>query len=82
MSRKDKEKKVKKVKKYASGIEDRIKQVTQIKPPELDKMFVRENDEKVDHWRPLWRTDWKSISEQRRLEKRHNRPKRPKKRFF
>ncbi len=82
MGKKDKDKKVKKVKKYASGVEERIKQIGQIRPQELDKTLVRENEEKADHWRPVWRTSWMSIREERRKKQRHNRPKRSKRRFF
>jgi len=83
MSRKKKEKQ-KKLKKFPSKakVDERVKSIMQLSPSEGADEFKKENDVKIDHWRPLWKTDWKSISEQRRLEKRHNRPKRPKKRMF
>ncbi|MBI2147081.1 hypothetical protein HYU19_01230 [Candidatus Woesearchaeota archaeon] len=79
-----KKEKAKKIKKFPSKakVEERVKSIMQLTPSEGAEEYKKENDGKIDHWRPVWRTDWHSISEQRRLEKRHNRPKKPKKRAF
>lgn len=73
-----------KIKKYTPKVskEERIKQIGQITPPELDKKTVREDESRFDRWRPLWRNDWKSIAEKRRVKKKHNRPKKSKKKLF
>ncbi len=73
-----------KVKKYTAkvSVEDRIKQINSIKPPEMDKQAIRENEQQFEHWRPLWRNDRRSLSEKKRVEKRGNRPKRPKQKRF
>ena len=85
MSKKKKKKNKKvKPKKYTPKVskDERIKQINQIQPPELDRKFIKENDEGAERWRPMWRNDWKSIAEKKRLTKRHNRPKQPKKKVF
>lgn len=84
MGKKDKGEKKKKQKKYTCpvSVDDRVKSITQIKLPELDKNWLRENENTVERWRPVYRNDWSSIREKRRLKKRHNRPKQPKKRLF
>jgi len=84
MGKKGKDKKNVHVQKYTPLVskDERLKQIGQIQAPELEKQFVRENEGKFEHWRPLWRNDWLSIAEKRRLKNRQHRPKRSKKRVF
>ena len=73
-----------KLKKYTPKVsrEERIKQISQIQNPDLDKQFIKENESKLDHFRPTWRNDRRSLAEQRRVKQKHNRPKKPRKKIF
>jgi len=77
------EEKKKKVSKYTPKIpkEDRIKQIMSIQPPETN-LFKKEDEPKIDRWRPMWRGKDLSIAEERRLAKRNHRPKKPQRRFY
>ena len=82
MGKKSKKKDKKKVdtrKQFTSGVEERVKHIASIKEPE-EMLFKKENEDLVERWRPLWRSDRTSIAEKSRLEKRGNRPKRPQRR--
>jgi hypothetical protein len=80
MSKKSKKKKeAKKVKKkYPSGVEERMKSIVNISLPD-ENPFKKENEDKVDRWRPSFRTDKSSYKEKSRLSQRGNRPKKSQK---
>ncbi len=81
MGKKKKEKKPK-IKKHASGVEERIKSINNIKLPD-ENPFKKENELKLERWRPAFRTDRTTYKEKSRLSKRKNRPRRSnKKRLF
>ena len=71
----------KKVKKNTAAIDERFKKALAIQPPE-DNPFKMENEAKIDRWRPLYSTDWRTIKTQARQERRDSRPKKPKNRYF
>ena len=80
--KKKKKKKEKKPKqKDTAAIDERFKKALAIQPPD-ETPYKMENERKIERFRPIHRTDWLSIKAQRRRAARHNRPKKPKKRFF
>jgi hypothetical protein len=82
MGKKNKEPVEKKVKqRNAQAIEDRFKKAMALVPPD-ENPFKMENEDKIDHFRSLYRDDWASIKTQSRQIQRHNRPKKPQKKFF
>jgi hypothetical protein len=74
---KKKQKKVK-VKKHQSGVEERMKSIANIELPD-ENPFKKDNEDKIDHWRPAFRNDRQSYKEKSRLSKRKNRPRRSQK---
>ena len=66
----------KKIKRDVAKIDERVKSINAIRIPD-ETPFKKDNENRIDRWRPLWRTDRLSIAEKKRKEKRHNRPKRP-----
>jgi len=77
MSKKKKEKKPK-IRKHASGVETRIKEIANIQPPD-ETPFKKDNENKLDRWRPSFRNDRVSYKEKSRLSQRGNRPKKSQK---
>ncbi len=80
MSKKSKKKKESKKtkKKYPTGVEERIKSITNIDLPDANP-YKKDNEDKLDHWRPAFRTDRSSYKEKSRLSQRSNRPKKSQK---
>ncbi|MBW2971606.1 hypothetical protein KY359_01090 [Candidatus Woesearchaeota archaeon] len=77
--KKDKGEKTKQ--KNTAAIDERFKKALAIQPPD-ENPFKMENENKIDHFRYLWRNDWKSVKEKSRQNARHNRPKKPQRKFF
>ncbi len=77
MSKKKKDKKPK-IRKHTSGVEERMKEISNIQPPD-ETPFKKENENKLDHWRPSFRNNRTSYKEQSRLSQRGNRPKKSQK---
>jgi hypothetical protein len=78
MSKKSKSKKKdakkKNKKKYPSGIEERVKTIANIKLPD-ENPHKKDNEDKIDHWRPSFWNDRSSLKEKSRVSQRRNRPK-------
>ena len=74
---KKKEKKVK-VKKHQSGVEERMKSIVNIQLPD-ENPHKKDNEDKLDHWRPSFRNDRSSYKEKSRVSQRGNRPKKSQK---
>jgi hypothetical protein len=82
MGKKDKGATEKKTKqKNMQAVEDRFKKALAIQPPD-ENPFKMENEAKIDHFRYLYKTDWRTIKTQARQERRDSRPKKPKMKFF
>jgi hypothetical protein len=67
--------------KNTAAIDDRFKKAMAIQPPD-ENPFKMDNENKIDHFRSFNRTDRRSIKAQHREQARHNRPKKPQKKFF
>ncbi len=75
MSKKSKKnKKVKTKKKYPSGVEERMKSITNIALPD-ETPHKKENEDKIDRFRYTFRNDRTSLKEKSRVSQRGNRPK-------
>lgn len=70
--KKDAKKKTKK--KYPSGVEERVKAIANIQLPD-ENPFKKDNEDKLDRWRPSFRNDKASYKEKSRKSQRSNRPK-------
>jgi len=73
--KKTKEKKPKQ--KNTAAIDERFKKAMSIKPPD-ENPFKMDNENKIDRFRYLHRTDRKTLKEKSRLKRRDSRPKKPK----
>lgn len=73
------EKKVKQ--KNSAAIDERFKKAMNLQPPD-DNPFKNENENMIDRFRYVNRNDWRSIKDISRQKARHNRPKKPQKKFF
>ncbi len=74
--KKDLKKKTKK--KYPSGVEERMKSLNTIKLPD-ENPHKKDNEDKLDRWRPSFWNDKSSLKEKSRLSQRGNRPKKSQK---
>jgi len=82
MGKKDKEVKDKSLKqKNSAAIDERFKKAMAIQPPD-DNPFKMENEKKIDMFRYAFRNDDRSVKEEHRQLARHNRPKKPQRKFF
>jgi len=82
MGKKDKDVKKETTKqKNSAAIDDRFKKALAIQPPD-ENPFKMENERKIEMFRYAYRSDDKSVKEQNRQLARHNRPKKPQKKFF
>lgn len=82
MGKKKKKKGEKKPKqKNTAAIDERFKKALSIQPPD-ENPFKMENENKIDRFRSIYRTDRRAIKEQHRQLARHNRPKKPQKKYF
>jgi len=72
---------VKTKQKNSAAIEERFKKALSIQPPD-DNPFKMENEQKIDRFRSLYKSDWRSIKEIHRHKRRDSRPHKPKQRFF
>jgi len=80
--KKKKKKKEKKPKqKNTAAIDERFKKAMSIQPPD-ENPFKMENENKIDRFRGAFRNDKRSIKDRQRQLARHNRPKKPQKKFF
>ena len=82
MSKKSKKKKKEKKpkQKNTQAIEERYKKAMAMTPPD-ENPFKMENENKIDRFRYLHRTDRKTVKEKSRLKRRDSRPKKPKHKF-
>jgi len=81
MSGKKKKKKEKKPKqKNTAAIDERFKKAMAIQPPD-ENPYKMENENKIDRFRYTYKTDRRSVKEQKRQTARHNRPKKPQNKF-
>jgi hypothetical protein len=67
--------------KNAQAIDERFKKALAVQPPE-DNPFKMENDQKIDRFRFLYKSDWRSIKEIHRHKRRDSRPHKSKHKFF
>ena len=67
--------------KNTAAIDERFKKALSIQPPD-DNPYKMENENKIDRFRYLHRTDRRSVKDKHRQLARHNRPKKPQKKFF
>jgi hypothetical protein len=67
--------------KDSAAVDERFKKAMALQPPD-DNPFKMENDNKIDQFRFSNKNDWRSLKEFNRQKARHNRPKKPQKRFF
>lgn len=70
--KKDKEKKA--PQKNTAAIDERFKKAMALQPPD-ENPFKMDNENKIDRFRPVFRTDRSSFKEKARVKNRHNRPK-------
>ena len=75
---KKKDKKKTKIKKHASGVEERLKTIANIQLPD-ETPFKKDNEDKVDRFRYAFRNDRSSLKEKSRVSQRGNRPKKSQK---
>jgi len=81
MGKKDKgEKKENKKQKDNAAVDERFKKALAIQPPD-DNPYKQENEDKIDRFRYLYKTDWGSFKDERRQIARHNRPKKPQNKY-
>ncbi|MBU2561229.1 MAG: hypothetical protein KKD17_02945 [Nanoarchaeota archaeon] len=81
MGKKKKDKGEKTKQKNTAAIDERFKKALSIQPPD-ENPYKMENENKIDRFRYLWRNDWKSVKDKSRQKARHNRPKKPQRKFF
>ncbi|NQU79429.1 hypothetical protein HQ545_06700 [Candidatus Woesearchaeota archaeon] len=82
MSGKKKKKSDKKPKqKNTAAIEERFKKAMATQPPD-EQPFKMDNENKIDRFRYLYRTERRSLKAQHRQSARHNRPKKAAKTFI
>lgn len=81
MGKKKKNKGEKKAKqKNTAAIDERFKKAMALTPPD-ENPFKMENENKIDRFRYTFKTDRRSVKEQRRQTARHNRPKKAQNKF-
>jgi hypothetical protein len=67
--------------KNTAAIDERFKKALAIQPPD-ENPFKIENENKIDRFRSIHRTDRRSVKAKQRQLSRHNRPKKPQKKFI
>ncbi len=67
--------------KNTAAIEERFKKAMAIQPPD-ENPYKMDNENKIDRFRYLHRTDRSSLKEKSRLKRRDSRPKKPQKKFI
>ena len=82
MSKKKKKKGEKKPQqKNVAAIDERFKKAMAIQPPD-ETPFKMEDENKIDRFRNLHRTEKRSLKTISRVTNRHNRPKKPQRKFI
>ena len=67
--------------KNTAAIDERFKKALAIQPPD-ENPFKMDNENKIDRFRGIHRNKRDSIKTENRQLSRHNRPKKPKRKFF